>query len=180
MLSPYINLCLWHVTWGWGWVQPHSLHNWVVGFVHFHQWIPGSEIVELLSGYSVFLVETASSGHSGRTACLSLCVFMFTCMCCSCMWRPEVDSRCFHPLPFTLSYWVRISLWNWSSSVLGAPASLLALGLPVLIPSAEIMVARVPYPVFMWILGIWTLVLRLVWQTLYPLSYLPSLSFFFF
>lgn len=164
---------------GGGWVQLHSLHNWVVGCVHFHQRIPGSEIVELLSGYSVFLVETVSSCQSSCTAYLSLCVFMFACMCYSCMWRPEVDSRCFHPLPFTLSYWVRLSFWNWSSSILVAPARLLALGPPVLLPSAEIMVARVPYPVFMWTLGFWTLVLGLVWQTLYPLSYLLSLTFFF-
>lgn len=136
--SSYINVCLWHVMGAGAQVQLHSVHISVAGCVHFHQWSPGNEIVELLNRYLVFLVETVSSGQSGCIACLSLCVFMFTCMCCSCMWRPGVDSRCFHPLPFTLSYWVKISLWNWSSSVLVAPASLLALGPPALIPSAEI------------------------------------------
>jgi hypothetical protein len=87
---------------------------WVVGIHHCWR-IPRSEIVELSGRYLVFLVATVFSFQSGCAAsqsiyplsvCLSVSLFLylrayvhvctlFTYVCCSCMWRPEVISGVF-------------------------------------------------------------------------------------
>lgn len=77
-------------------------------------------------------------------------------------------------------FWISLCLlrqgswWIWSSTFLASLASQLTSGIPgCCLPCAGVTGGHRVCPAFIWVLEIWTLLLKLAWQTLYPWVIFP-------
>lgn len=105
---------------------------------------------------SMFLVSRKSSSFSHMYVCICACL-------CVCMWRPEVGVR-YHP-PLLSSSILRQERRYHCLANQPAP------GITCLHRVLGLQVGCYIHWAFTWALGIWTLVLILLWQGLYPLSH---------
>lgn len=114
-------------------------------------------------------------------ACVHVCIralSMHMVVACSC--RPMM-SRIFTSiaLSFFFFFWVRGSLWNWSSPVQLAWLASFPWGLPVSpFWSVELQAGSFTCLAFLWVLGIWTLGIYLRSHLPAPLPHLPRFNHF--